>query len=151
MEIEPLPSVPVAPVAPVEVPGVGIVGAVMAGTLMVGAVTSPGAAPAGVVTTNDAIDASTQNAKIAAVARRRRAPELPFRDLMVTEPRRVGDAQLRTVLSRNWSSIAFHDGVGPSGPGGDAVHWLSAGRSISSRLASASFVICCSVIPTTIA
>src|SRR5690242_20379795 len=114
-----------------------MVGAVIAGALIVGVVTSPGAAPAGAVITNAAIVASTLNAKMAAVARRRRVPELPFRDQVVTEPRRVGDAQLRTVLSRSCSSIAFHDGVGPSGPGGDAVHWLSAGRSISSRLASA--------------
>ena len=49
-----------------------------------------------------------------------------------------------------WSSIAFHAGVGPVGPCEGAVHWLSAiSSSISSRSASASFVIWWSVTPTT--
>ena len=53
-------------------------------------------------------------------------------------PLRVGDAQRRAVRSRSCSSIAFHAGVGPAGPCGEAVHWPSAfPRSISARSASA--------------
>ena len=56
------------------------------------------------------------------------------------------------MRSRSWSSIAFHDGVGPSGPCVGAVHWPSAlPRSMSVRSASASLVTCWSVTPRIIA
>src|SRR3954447_18821920 len=111
--MEPLPSLPVAPVG---LPGVVIVGAVIVGAVIVGAglvgvVMSPGAAPAGATAPNEANVEMRPSAKIAPVAQRRRIPELPFRDFVVTKPRRVGDAQRRTVRSRSCSSIAFHGGV----------------------------------------
>jgi len=157
MEIDPvLPVVPDTAVLgvvnpPVIAPGVVIDGAVIGGTLIAGAVTvgvdglGP-TAPAGPdPIAIEAMVPMNPSASTVPTMKRRHDPWLVFRlrGFPVTVALRLGDAQRRVVRSRSWSSIAFHDGVGPEvGPGEGAVHWPSRfSTSSSARSASPNLVI----------
>ena len=78
-----------------------------------------GAAPAGPEpAASDAIVPRNPSASTAPATMRRRVPVVRVRVLVLTVTADPGSVTLyvRAVLSRSWSSIAFHDGVGPVRP-----------------------------------